>query len=69
MTELAYKDHLRLMATYNSIMNQRLIDVIAPLPDAELLVPRGAFFGSLLGTLNHLVVADLMWRYKRPTFY
>lgn len=70
MTELAYKDHLRLMATYNSVMNQRLIAVISPLPDAELLAPRGAFFGSILGTLNHLVVADLMWLNRfRPQPY
>ncbi|ESQ86145.1 hypothetical protein AEAC466_02840 [Asticcacaulis sp. AC466] len=61
MAELAYKEHLRLMATYNSVMNARLIALLTPVPDADLMAARGAFFGSVLGTLNHLVVADLIW--------
>jgi uncharacterized damage-inducible protein DinB len=61
MTELAFKNHLQLMAQYNQVMNKRLIDGISPLPDEALLEDRGAFFGSVLGTLNHLIVADLMW--------
>lgn len=70
MTDLPYKDHLCLMAAYNRVMNQRLIDVISPLSDAELLADRGAFFGSILGTLNHLIVADLMWLNRfRPQPY
>lgn len=67
---MPYKDHLRLMATYNSVMNARLIALITPLPDEALLENRGAFFGSVLGTLNHLIVADLMWLNRfRPQPY
>ncbi len=67
---MQFKDHLRLMATYNSVMNARLIDVITPLSDEALLESRGAFFGSVLGTLNHLIVADLMWLNRfRPQPY
>ena len=33
----------------------------AKLPDADYRAPRGAFFGSLHGTLNHLLVADRIW--------
>ncbi|MFT4076722.1 MAG: DinB family protein [Asticcacaulis sp.] len=70
MTDLPYKDHLRLMAAYNQVMNQRLIAILSPLSDTELLAPRGAFFGSVLGTLNHLIVADLMWLNRfRPQTY
>ena len=70
MAELAYKEHLRLMATYNSVMNAKLIALVRPLSDAELLESRGAFFGSILGTLNHLIVADLMWLNRfRPQPY
>ena len=58
---LAFKDHLTLMARYNAVMNERLIAVVTPLDDEALLEPRGAFFGSILGTMNHLMVADLMW--------
>lgn len=70
MTELPFKAHLRLMAAYNQTMNNRLIATIAPLPDEILLENRGAFFGSILGTLNHLIVADLMWLNRfRPQPY
>ncbi|MCW0402872.1 hypothetical protein NB689_000100 [Xanthomonas sacchari] len=52
---------LRLFANYSQWMNQRLYAAAATLPDAAITEPRGAFFGSLLGTLNHLVVADTIW--------
>ena len=67
---LPYKAHLELMARYNQVMNARLVAVVEPLPDEELTAARGAFFGSLLGTMNHLVVADLMWLNRvRPQPY
>lgn len=53
--------HLRLMARYNAWMNDRLLDVAARLPAESLAAERGAFFGSILGTLNHLVVTDTIW--------
>jgi uncharacterized damage-inducible protein DinB len=31
------------------------------LPDDEIARDRGAFFKSILGTLNHLLFADLVW--------
>jgi uncharacterized damage-inducible protein DinB len=53
--------HLALMADYNRWMNERLYAAAATLDDAALYADRGAFFGSLFGTLNHLVVADTLW--------
>lgn len=53
--------HVQLMATYNQWMNQRLYEAAASLPASELAADKGAFFGSLLGTLNHLAVADTIW--------
>ena len=53
--------HLRLMARYGTWMNEHLIDVAGKLTPEALLAERGAFFGSILGTLNHLVVADTIW--------
>ena len=50
-----------LMADYNRWMNARLYDAAASLPAAELVADRGAFFGSLLATLNHIAVADTIW--------
>ena len=53
--------HIRLLADYNRVMNEKLYAAAAKLPPAELAADRKAFFGSLLGTLNHLVVTDTLW--------
>ena len=49
------------MAQYNRWMNERTFDAAARLDDAALAADRGAFFGSILGTLNHLAVGDTIW--------
>lgn len=54
-------DHFSLLAGYNAWMNGQLHDAAAQLPAAEHDAPRGAFFGSLLGTLDHLLVTDTIW--------
>lgn len=53
--------HFQLLARYNAWMNEKLMDAAARLPHAALSADRGAFFGSILGTLNHLIVTDTMW--------
>ncbi|MBO9717758.1 MAG: DinB family protein [Pseudoxanthomonas sp.] len=54
-------DHFMLLADYNRWMNGNLQRAAAALPAEALDAPRGAFFGSILGTFNHLVVADTIW--------
>lgn len=54
-------EHIQLMASYNEWMNTRLYEAAMGLSDDQLNADRQAFFGSLLGTLNHLVVADIIW--------
>ncbi len=54
-------EHTRLMADYNRWMNQRVYAAAARLPAEAVAQDRGAFFGSILGTLNHLLVADRIW--------
>jgi uncharacterized damage-inducible protein DinB len=54
-------EHIHLMASYNQWMNTRLYDAALTLPDESLMADRQAFFGSILGTLNHLVMADTIW--------
>ena len=49
------------LARYNAWANRRLYDACAHLPEAEYMKPRPAFFGSLHGTLNHILVADRIW--------
>lgn len=54
-------DQARDMAAYNQWMNQRLYGVCAELSDEERRRDRGAFFKSIHGTLNHLLLADKVW--------
>lgn len=49
------------MARYNQWANARLYNACADLSDAERKLPRKAFFGSIHGTLNHILVADRIW--------
>ena len=52
---------VRLLADYNQWMNGRLYEATATLPEAVRQEDRGAFFGSIENTLNHLLVADTLW--------
>jgi uncharacterized damage-inducible protein DinB len=49
------------MASYNKWMNVKLYDAAAKLSAEELAADKGAFFGSVLGTLNHIVNGDTIW--------
>ncbi len=51
----------RQLAAYNAWANARLYDGAAAIGADLLARPMGAFFGSLTGTLNHLVVTDRIW--------
>ncbi len=59
--------HFELLALYNLTMNAKLYDVAACLTPDELMMDRGAFFRSIFGTLNHLVVADTIWLQRFAT--
>lgn len=48
-------------ARYNTLANERLYDACTGLDDAARMRDVGAFFGSLHGTLNHLLLADRIW--------
>ncbi len=51
----------RMMAAYNAEMNDRFYAAAARLPDELRHAEAGVFFGSLHGTLCHLVWGDMMW--------
>ena len=60
-----------LLAQYNESMNVKLYAAAAKLSAEQLEEDRGAFFGSLIGTLNHIVAGDTIWlqrfaRYGAP---
>ena len=54
-------DYARLMARYNRCQNDNLYAAAATLTDADRRAERGAFFGSIHGTLAHLAWGDLAW--------
>ena len=53
--------YVRMMAGYNAEMNRRLYDAAGRLDDVGWRAPRGAFWGSIQGTLAHLIWADRQW--------
>lgn len=55
------KAHFQGFARYNQWANDRLYQAVEPLTDQELNQDLMGFFGSLLGTLNHILVGDLIW--------
>jgi uncharacterized damage-inducible protein DinB len=54
-------EYARVLARYNRWMNDKLYAVAEKLTDAERKQDRGAFFGSIHRTLNHLLLADRVW--------
>ena len=55
------KSRYQMFAGYNAWCNERLYAAAAKLTDADYRANRGAFFKSLHGTLNHLLVGDRIW--------
>jgi uncharacterized damage-inducible protein DinB len=55
------KHHFTMLAAYNAWCNRLLYDAAGQLSDADYRADRGAFFKSLHGTLNHILVADRIW--------
>lgn len=58
MIDLGYVQRL---ARYNRWQNENVYGVADALSDAERRRERGAFFGSIHGTLSHLLWADRIW--------
>lgn len=54
-------EYAQTMARYNRWMNEKLYAVAAELTDAERKEDRGAFFGSVHRTFNHILVGDRVW--------
>lgn len=51
----------RRFARYNTLANRRLYEACAGLGDAERRRDRRGFFGSVHGTLNHILLGDRIW--------
>ncbi|NKB42649.1 MAG: DUF664 domain-containing protein [Alphaproteobacteria bacterium] len=55
------------MARYNAWMNEKIYQAASGLSDKARKEDRGAFFGSLHGTLNHILWGDLIWLQRFAT--
>ena len=55
------KQHFLMFAAYNAWANQRIYEVASELTKEEFTRDVGAFFKSMRGTLNHLLVTDKIW--------
>jgi uncharacterized damage-inducible protein DinB len=54
-------EQAKVMAEYNKWMNEKVYQACAGLPDEELKRDRSAFFKSIHGTLNHILLGDKVW--------
>ncbi|PRY94705.1 putative damage-inducible protein DinB [Hasllibacter halocynthiae] len=55
------RDWAVMMARYNAWQNEAQMRAADALPPRERERDRGAFFGSIHGTMSHLLWADLLW--------
>ena len=55
------KKHFMMFAAYNQWANGRVYDAASLLSDEEYRCDTGAFFKSMMGTLNHIVAGDRIW--------
>jgi len=54
-------EYARILAAYNRWMNDKIYAASAKLSDEERKRDVGAFFESIHGTLNHLLLGDRLW--------
>lgn len=54
-------EYCRTMARYNAWQNEGLRRMVERMEPADLMQERGAFFGSIWKTLNHVLWADRVW--------
>jgi uncharacterized damage-inducible protein DinB len=55
------QEHFKLLAAYNRWANARLYAAALDLSDLSYRLQTGVYFGSLHGTLNHLLLTDRLW--------
>ncbi len=53
--------HFQIRAEYNQSTNKRIYESCSELSDLERKKDRSAFFRSIHGTLNHIMIGDRIW--------
>lgn len=56
-----WSDQFRALGRYNTWMNSKIYALAAECSDGERKRDMGAFFASIEGTLNHILLADRIW--------
>jgi uncharacterized damage-inducible protein DinB len=71
MEQSTHLTQFRLMAQYNSWANNKVYELVDSLTEAEQKRNLNTFFGSICGTLNHLLLGDRAWlgRFSSGTNY
>jgi len=59
--KMKLKDHVYQMADYNQWMNQKVYEAVGTMGPEKLHEDKGAFFGSVFASLNHICVGDTVW--------
>lgn len=64
---ITHLTHFRMLAHYNTWINTELYRIVGALSEQEQQQDCGAFFQSIHGTLNHILLADRIWlgRFKQ----
>lgn len=57
----AHQNQIRGFAKYNREFNESVYRQLANISDSERKKDMGAFFGSIHGTLNHILLVDRIW--------
>jgi uncharacterized damage-inducible protein DinB len=55
-------DHLQTLTRYKAWADRLFLEVVSTIPAAELTAPRPIVFGSLIRTLNHSYLMDVVWK-------
>ncbi|MCX7559644.1 damage-inducible protein DinB [Sulfitobacter sp. F26204] len=55
------KEFVLTMAQYNAWQNKQIMEITKGMDTAELYVDHKAFFRTIMGTLNHLLLGDSLW--------
>ncbi|KXI29134.1 DinB family protein [Paraglaciecola hydrolytica] len=61
------QSNFELLAHYNHAMNVNIYAAAAKLSQADVAKNQGAYFGSIINTLNHILVADTIWLQRFAT--
>ena len=57
-------DSYEISAKYNQWMNNSIYNTCVKMGQESIESNQSAFFGSILKTLNHLLVGDIIWLYR-----